>query len=232
MLFISPVFLYVALDKAILKEKTFLEILGLRLDGLLQAFTMPLFLTMILFLGPLYMQMLNGLFKVYTEPMHWINNLKDLTWIRAHIVAPLSEEFSFRSCMLPLLLQCFRPLAAVIVCPIFFGAAHFHHVLENIKMGVPWKRAVLVSLFQCSYTTLFGAYSAYLFYRTGHLAATFITHAFCNHMGVPDIGELMQYQSKQKACVTIVFIIGFVSWCYLLNPLTEPKWYKNEIYFK
>lgn len=88
MLFISPVFLYVALDKAILKEvstlsliqyqspsinvmvfqlqKTFLEILGLRLDGLLQAFTMPLFLTMILFLGPLYMQMLNGLFKVYT----------------------------------------------------------------------------------------------------------------------------------------------------------------------
>ncbi|KAJ4437554.1 hypothetical protein ANN_17699 [Periplaneta americana] len=57
------------------------------------------------------------------EPMYWMSNLTNLIWLRNHVVAPLSEEFTFRACMLPLLLQCFRPMTAVFVCPLFFGVA-------------------------------------------------------------------------------------------------------------
>ncbi|XP_017776824.1 PREDICTED: CAAX prenyl protease 2 isoform X2 [Nicrophorus vespilloides] len=228
MLFISPIFLYLSLNKDILEKKSFWTVLGFRSEGLLQAFVMPLFLTMILHLGPLALLVHNGLLKLYTEPMYWVNNVKDLIWLRSQIVAPISEEFSFRSCMLPVLLQCFSPIKAVFICPIFFGAAHFHHLLEKLKNNVPVKFAVIESCVQFIYTTIFGVYSAYLFYRTGHFISIFIAHSFCNHMGVPDFEEFMRYKGTEKYVIGSLFVIGLVSWCFLLNPLTEPKWYYND----
>jgi len=61
------------------------------------------------------------------------------------VVAPLSEEWTFRACMLPLLLQCFTPATAIFVCPLFFGVAHFHHVMERVKMGMGIKHALFIS---------------------------------------------------------------------------------------
>lgn len=49
-----------------------------------------------------------------------LNTVK-LIWIRNQIVAPFSEEFSYRSCMMPLLLQCLPPTTAILVNPLFFG---------------------------------------------------------------------------------------------------------------
>lgn len=60
-------------------------------------------------------------FGFVLEPMYWIWHLKDLTFLRNHVVAPVAEEFVFRACMLPLLLQCFRPMTVVFVAPLFFG---------------------------------------------------------------------------------------------------------------
>lgn len=103
----------------------------MRTPGLCQAFVMPLFLTIILFLGPIAMQICNGLIKLYTEPIFWFNNIKNLIWIRNHVVAPFSEEFTYRSCMLPLLLQCFSPFAAVVICPLFFGVGKCEILLNE-----------------------------------------------------------------------------------------------------
>lgn len=36
-------------------------------------------------------------------------------------MAPLSEEWVFRACMMPLLLQCLEPMTAVFVGPVLFG---------------------------------------------------------------------------------------------------------------
>lgn len=211
------------------------------------------------------------------DPMYWINNSTNLIWLRNHVVAPLSEEFTFRSCMLPLLLQCFQPSTAVLVCPLFFGVgkeqakekstrsyknyllyyiyflfwftAHFHHMIERIKSGLDVQTAFLSSCkmkissfffffvilkwtvagFHFTYTTIFGAYSAYLFYKTGHFASSFIVHAFCNHMGVPDLRDLANYKGNQRMTVVSLFFVGFFTWCMLLEPLTEPGWYYNEL---
>lgn len=82
--------------------------------------------------------------------------------------------------------------------------------------------------FQFAYTTIFGAYSAYLFYKTGHFMSIFIVHAFCNHMGFPDIVEVVGYKKTKKAVICSLFVLGFVAWCFLLKPLTEPSWYYNK----
>ncbi|XP_031466235.1 CAAX prenyl protease 2, partial [Phasianus colchicus] len=47
--------------------------------------------------------------------------LRDVRWLRNHVVAPLSEELVFRACMLPVLLPCAGPRYAVLACPLFFG---------------------------------------------------------------------------------------------------------------
>ena len=39
---------------------------------------------------------------------------------------------------------------------------------------------------QLTYTSLFGAYSSYLFLRTGFLIGPLLAHVFCNAMGLPD----------------------------------------------
>lgn len=57
----------------------------------------------------------------FTEPVYWVSSWQDLVWVRNHVMAPLSEEWVFRACMMPLLLQCLEPMTAVIVGPLLFG---------------------------------------------------------------------------------------------------------------
>ncbi|KAF4532203.1 hypothetical protein B566_EDAN002266 [Ephemera danica] len=181
----------------------------------------------------------------------WIPDFQNLMWLRNQIVAPLSEEFTFRACMLPLLLQCIRPSVAIILCPLLFGVAngldkkrwelscwqrgsfpaHFHHAVEMIKKGIPMKRALYVSCFQFFYTTLFGAYSAFLFVRTGHLIAPFLVHSFCNHMGFPDFAELFSQKQPYRSILMILFVVGLAGWAVLLLPMTQPSLYHNQLFW-
>jgi prenyl protein peptidase len=85
--------------------------------------------------------------------------------------------------------------------------------------------------FQFSYTTLFGAYSAYLFVRTGHFIAPFMAHAFCNHMGFPDLSEVQMHKEPQRSVLMATCVVGLVLWCLLLDPLTTPSWYANHIFY-
>ena len=54
------------------------------------------------------------------------------------------------------------------------------------------------SLFQSTYTTIFGMYSAFLFVRTGHIAAPVVAHGFCNFMGFPDFNELLNHPPRTR----------------------------------
>lgn len=73
------------------------------------------------------------------EPMFWFNHCQNLLWIRNHIVAPLSEEFTFRACMLPLLLQSFSPMTSILITPLFFGVGEifdFFFLIEILRIVV------------------------------------------------------------------------------------------------
>lgn len=82
------------------------------------------------------------------------------------------------------------------------------------------------------YTTIFGAYSAYLFVRTGHFVAPCVVHAFCNHMGFPDFSEALSYKNPQKSVVAASFVVGFLAWFLMLKPFTDPAIYYNTLFWQ
>ncbi|XP_065226354.1 CAAX prenyl protease 2 [Planococcus citri] len=228
---ISPIYLYFCLNQKYLSKNSLWDLLGLRIPGIWQATLYPLLLTVILFLGPIVFQIVNGSCAMYAEKEYWLSSFKDVVWIRTHVVAPVSEELTYRACMIPLLLQCFQPLLTIFVCPVFFGAAHFNHFLENLKAGVELKKSLAITAFQFFFTTIFGAYCTFLFLRTGHLVAPIVTHMFCNHMGFPDLLEPLSYSGFKRYVLFFTLILGFAIWCLLLMPITAPELYSNTLFW-
>jgi prenyl protein peptidase len=108
--------------------------------------------------------------------------------------------------------------------------------------------ALLRSLFQLTYTTLFGGYATFVFMRTGSLLSVVLLHTFCNWMGLPrfwgrlksgetilgpDIGESKRSEDRSPKdaggqlgvawtiAYYILLMVGAVGWYKLLWPLTE-----------
>ncbi|XP_065514194.1 CAAX prenyl protease 2 [Caloenas nicobarica] len=202
-------------------------LLGLRLDGLLPATLLPLLLTMILFLGPLIQlsmdcswRWLDGL-KAAFGPRRWLRALRDVRWLRNQVVAPLTEELVFRACMLPMLLPCAGPRRALLACPLFFALAHFHHVIEQLRFRQGSLGSIFVAaVFQFSYTAVFGAYTAFIFLRTGHLAGPVVCHSFCNALGFPALGAALGH--PRRRALLPCYLGGVVLFLLLLRPLTHP----------
>lgn len=142
---ISPFVVYYLLCTDEKTNVPLYEMMGFRLNGIGQAILIPLLLTVILFLGPLSSAALDGSMKLLVKPSYWLECIQNILWIRNHIVAPLSEEFTFRACMMPLLLQSFSPLTAIFLTPLFFGVAHLHHNIERVRLGMDVKTAIIIS---------------------------------------------------------------------------------------
>ncbi|KAI9810987.1 MAG: hypothetical protein M1827_005718 [Pycnora praestabilis] len=111
-------------------------------------------------------------------------------WIgrRNFIAGPITEEVVFRSCMIPLhLLAKASPPHVVFFTPLYFGIAHVHHFYEYslTHPDTPLLPALLRSLIQFTYTSIFGFYATFLFLRTGSLPAVILVHSFCNWCGLP-----------------------------------------------
>ncbi|KAM4754304.1 LOW QUALITY PROTEIN: CAAX prenyl protease 2 [Cyanocitta cristata] len=205
-------------------------LLGLRLEGLVPATLLPLLLTMILFLGPLIQlsmdcpwRWLDGI-RVALDPRVWALCLGDVRWLRNQVVAPLTEELVFRACMLPMLVPCTGPGPAVLACPLFFGVAHFHHVIEQLRFRHGSVGSIfMAAAFQFSYTAVFGAYTAFLFLRTGHLAGPVLCHSFCNSMGFPALGAALGH--PRRRALLPAYLLGVLGFLLLLHPLTEPAFF-------
>ncbi|XP_067641170.1 CAAX prenyl protease 2 [Eurosta solidaginis] len=228
---IAPLFVYKFSSPALLERASFAELLGLRWQRLFTAILIPYLLTMLLFLGPLCVQMQNESLKTYVDPAFWLDSFQNILWIRNHVMAPLSEEFVFRACMMPLILQSFSPLTSVFITPLFFGTAHIHHIGERLSLGMELKTAIVISCFQLTYTTIFGFYSSFLFARTGHFIAPFLVHAFCNHMGLPDVQDLWQQHLVRRIIFIICYFAGLIGWIILLPIATQPSLYSNNLYW-
>uniref|UniRef100_A0A6B2LES3 intramembrane prenyl-peptidase Rce1 n=1 Tax=Arcella intermedia TaxID=1963864 RepID=A0A6B2LES3_9EUKA len=187
--------------------------LGISLDisGVHAAFT-GLLVTLILFFGPLVQL-----------GLHWheesIPDLRDLAVLRNLVVGPFAEEFFFRAMMLPLLVESgFSMILTTVISMGLFALAHVHHYYHSSLGRV---------LFQMFYTSLFGAFSSFLFLRTGNWLAPFVSHAFCNYMGFPQVNPKDPY--FKIICVSYVLgLLGFLSFSMTL---TDPC-YHNSIFFK
>ncbi|KAM8882022.1 CAAX prenyl protease 2 [Synchiropus picturatus] len=207
-----------------------LALMGIRFEGLIPAVVLPLLLTMVLFLGPL-MQLafdcpwsfMDGI-RVAFDPCFWMLCFSDMRWLRNQVVAPLTEELVFRACMLPMLVPCAGPATAIFTCPLFFGVAHFHHMIELLRFRQGTLSGIFLSaVFQFSYTAVFGAYTAFIFIRTGHLMGPVLCHSFCNYMGFPAISTAMEHPHRH--IVLSSYLMGVVLFFLLLFPFTDPSFY-------
>ncbi|XP_032977631.1 CAAX prenyl protease 2 isoform X6 [Rhinolophus ferrumequinum] len=200
-----------------------LTLMGFRLEGIFPAALLPLLLTMILFLGPLMQlsmdcpcDLADGL-KVVLAPRSWARCLTDMRWLRNQVIAPLTEELVFRACMLPMLAPCTGLGPAVFTCPLFFGVAHFHHIFEQLRFRQNSVGSIILS------AAVFGAYTAFLFIRTGHLIGPVLCHSFCNYMGFPAVCAALEH--PQRRPLLAGYALGVGLFLLLLQPLTDPKLY-------
>ncbi|KAF2734145.1 CaaX prenyl protein-like proteinase Rce1 [Polyplosphaeria fusca] len=146
-------------------------------------------LVAILFAGPLFEAgVVDGDMK---EWLRWQPVREVLaSWIgyRNYVVGPVSEELIWRSLIIPLhILARFSGKQIIFLTPLYFGIAHAHHLYEFrlTHPRTPLALAVLRSVFQFTYTSLFGFFAAFVFLRTGNILSIILAHSFCNFMGLP-----------------------------------------------
>jgi len=209
------------------------HVLGIKWDGIIPAILYPFILVSVLYCGVWIHTLTSSLFskgsfKAYIDVNSLVGEFRSDIVLRNYVIAPFVEEFVFRACMLPMLTSSMGMKIGVLVCPLFFGVAHIHHLVEWYRWRQrPFTEALLVTIIQLCYTSLFGLYSAFLFVRTGHLVSPVISHIYCNIMGLPDIDAIVN--SNYSVVLWIIHICGLVSFFILLVPLTEPSLYHSVV---
>ncbi|EME48288.1 hypothetical protein DOTSEDRAFT_42514 [Dothistroma septosporum NZE10] len=170
-------------------------------------------LVAVLFVGPLYETLLiDNAWRSFS-----LKAVKEEFWdhlpgFRNYVIAPWCEELVFRSLVIGLYqIARVSPTRIVFMTPLIFGVAHVHHLIEFIqshkppRSTIPPAKIVLIgmiqSLFQFTYTTLFGFFAAFVMLRTGNVFASVTAHTFCNYMGLPRvwgrIGKFEELESLQ-----------------------------------
>lgn len=117
---ICPPLVYLFGDPKLLSSFSLAEVVGVRRPGLEAALLFPLGLTMVLFLGPIAMLVVNDRIRWLAHPSYWSQCFSDWIWWRNHVVAPFTEEFAFRYYQTLLALKLFH---CNIVCCAISGPA-------------------------------------------------------------------------------------------------------------
>ncbi|VDO98262.1 unnamed protein product [Soboliphyme baturini] len=228
---------------------TYAQFFGFRASGLLPALVLPLQLTAFLYLGPIVLSIVDGCWRLDWESLRpdciTLRNLVLVSDLTLHDVdrpigwsagkctrsysfqAPLTEEFAFRCCILPMLQNCLSAKTSLFIVPLFFSMGHFHHVIEQRRLGYSWKTSINICAFQAFYTYIFGLYASFLYLRTDHFVAAVLCHSFCNRMGLPECDTVYGLQRSKRCLVCFSYLFGFLIWLFLFIPTTEPRIYQN-----
>jgi len=195
-----------------------LDLLGFLKPSSLLAYV----LVPILFAGPLLSRYLRGALpfqRSWSIQRNVFPKLLTLVGLRNFVIAPVTEELLFRSCILAIgRLSGQTNGAMIFLSPLWFGIAHLHHALEmyhqNGKTSQAFRNALVVCAIQLTYTTVFGWISAFLMVRTGSVLPCITSHVFCNLMGLPTPGADSENMPKYKGVIWgmhVVGVIGFIA---------------------
>ncbi|KAG9239398.1 hypothetical protein BJ875DRAFT_522821 [Amylocarpus encephaloides] len=153
-------------------------------------------LTAVGFLGPIFEAgIVQGKWRDWIR-LRGLDTLNGWIGYRNIVAGPVTEEILFRSASVPLLLLAHTSnKTTIFLTPIIFGLAHVHHFYEFrvTHPHTPVLAALLRSLLQFSYTTLFGGYATFLYLRTGSLLSVILVHAFCNWQELPRFWGRLTY---------------------------------------
>ncbi|KAF1997198.1 CaaX prenyl protein-like proteinase Rce1 [Amniculicola lignicola CBS 123094] len=215
-------------------------------------------LVAILFAGPLFEAgIVEGGLKywirgtrAYETLSSWIGYRNLVVVCQHHSRGPVTEELIWRSLVIPLhILARFSGKQIIFLTPLYFGIAHAHHLYEFrlTHPRTPMFMAILRSVFQFAYTSLFGFFAAFVFLRTGNLLSIILAHSFCNVMGLPrfwgrvgveagvpvgptGLGKDDEGQGSQSKSVAwtaayyVILVAGAVGFYLFLFPLTGSSY--------
>lgn len=162
------------------------------------------------------------------------------------IHAPITEEITFRSLMILILTysSCLSHnnssqslenlpensclLRIAFITPLWFAIAHAHHLYEKIFITkLSPSSAILSTLIQLTYTSIFGLIASYLFIITGNIASPIISHMFCNFMGLPDISfienpnknnsQYLSYLYRYRYILLFLHALGLILFTIMLT---------------
>ncbi|KAJ2818331.1 CAAX prenyl protease [Coemansia furcata] len=181
-----------------------------------------LFLTLLLYLGPLWVGHLDGAFA-WEHVRHSLRQaVGDPACWRNYAVGPLTEELVFRAATVPLWLASgLSPLVCVAVSPLVFAVAHVHHAVAAWCGGEALPRVLGRMAVQLAYTSVFGCYAAALFVRTRSVAGSVAAHVVCNLMGLPSVERIAE-QGKYKYALWVAHVVGLLGMVLLFEPMTRP----------
>ncbi|OSD05062.1 hypothetical protein PYCCODRAFT_1362778 [Trametes coccinea BRFM310] len=192
---------------------------------------LPCLVTPMLYFGPLYA---SWLCETLPLQRRWSvqGSLSPLftTWIgiRNYVVGPLTEEIVFRACMLAVYHMAGASRTKMIfLTPLAFGVAHLHHAWDIYnrygRTASAARVAILTTLFQLAYTSLFGFHCAYLFLRTGSLLPPLLSHVFCNIMGLPQYSLHVRMFPKRRRLIQLAYLLGIVGYVYTMRRWTQAE---------
>ncbi|KAI0048073.1 Abi-domain-containing protein [Auriscalpium vulgare] len=184
--------------------------------------------TPLLFLGPLYGHYLGfdlPFMKRWSFKEKVVGTLSSWMGFRNYVVGPLTEELVWRSCIVAAYhLAGASNKYIIFVSPISFGAAHLHHGWETyVRFGrnsQAIQRAFISTLFQFTYTTLFGFHCAFLFLRSGSVFPPIAAHIFCNIMGVPQLGEELRWYPYRRTQIVLMYVGGIIAYVFTMSRWT------------
>jgi prenyl protein peptidase len=112
-------------------------------------------------------------------------------------------------------------LQVIFLAPFLFGVSHFHFYF----LGDGPKRSRLnQALFQCTYTTIFGWWVAFVWSRTGSYPTIGLIHMFCNFMEFPDIDSARRWNpSWQRILILVGYLFVVLAFGYQLNEMGLVK---------
>ena len=204
---------------------TFLEMIGFNSFLIIPATLKPLFLSVVVYLGPIMQYTLEG--TNILSISFWKEKTNILT-LRAILVAPVTEEIVYRGCMFPLLYSAFGT-TAILICPLLFGLAHLHHFCEWFKdednftsfrvTMATLKMTIFEVFIHTCITFIFGIYSTFLFWRTSNIISPIVCHIFCNGIGPPPIHRISS--TRGSSVIIFGYIAGLIMFIMLLFPLTN-----------
>lgn len=151
-------------------------------------------LVALLYVGPLSDLILYYITNRKASPLQdFKDELLSIWGLRNYIFAPITEEIFYTSMLLNTYLVANvtekSHLTTMLVQPsMFFSIAHIHHAYEATLVGnFSIISIVLNTMFQMLYTTLFGAFTNFVYLKTGgNLWACILAHTLCNLLGFPN----------------------------------------------
>ncbi|KAI3642508.1 hypothetical protein MP228_012063 [Amoeboaphelidium protococcarum] len=173
------------------------------------------FVAISLVLGPVIVQILYyGSVVQYLKAQIEFEQSWLLIILRNFVIAPAVEEFIYRVCITYLLQRDgFTNMQIILLAPQFFGFSHLHHLFGKLrvaKLRSEAINAVLGTLLQYAYTSVFGMIASQLYLRTQSFLTICVVHSIYNIIAFPDVyGDLITDRG-QRVRNWSLYIMGVV----------------------